>query len=44
MMLTDFYGHDEMRDTFGKVLVFILGVTVSINFLRLLIKIITSAR
>ena len=35
MLLTDFHGYDNMRDDFGWCLVFILGVTVGVNFLRL---------
>jgi len=35
MLLTDFHGHDTMRDDFGWCLVFILGLTVGVNFLRL---------
>jgi hypothetical protein len=35
MLLTDFHGYDTMRDDFGWCLVFILGLTVGVNFLRL---------
>ena len=35
MLLTDFHGHDTMRDQFGSCLVFLLGITVGVNFFRL---------
>ena len=35
MLLTDFHGYDTMRDQFGSCLVFILGITVGVNFLRM---------
>jgi hypothetical protein len=35
MLLTDFHGYDTARDHFGSFLVVILGVTVAVNFFRL---------
>ena len=44
MLLTDFHGHDEMRENFGKALVLLLVFTVSINFIRFCSKILINSK
>ena len=39
MLLTDFHGDTSMRDQFGQALVLVLGVTVAVNFAKLISKV-----